>query len=292
MLVAAPRTFAGDPSVLGSFFKAIAKAPWLTPTTTDQLLAAAGTATPELPAVGATPTPRSPTTSHTAAPPSPDPLSPGASPLTQARLRDISRTRAAIDGVASIRDDAELFRVRWTDAQEQLVSSRWRRHPDGFAALDAATHAAIASVSRGVRVVPSSVNFFADRGVLQITVVNDLAVPVHDVRLTLLPGRPRLRIDQQPGPLKIGPKSRTNVRVPVTAIAAGVVPVEAVLTTPNGTPLGQNARVNVRVQPTNTWIYWVLGTLAGIILVLGIYRSLRRGSTRASRPAAQEIPRR
>ena len=179
--------------------------------------------------------------------------------------------------------------MRWTDAQEQLLSSRWRAHKGGFAALDAATQAAITTVSRQVHVVPSSVNFFADRGVLQVTVVNDLAVPVHDVHLTLIPGQPRLRIDQQPGPMRIGAKSRTNVHVHVTAIAAGLVPVQAVLTTSNGTSLGPNARVNVRVQPTSTWIYWVLGGMAGIILVLGIYRSVRRGSSRAPRHTAQEL---
>jgi len=66
------------------------------------------------------------------------------------------------------------------------------------------------------------------------------------------------------------------------------VKVDAVLTTANGTPLGQDSKVNVRVQPPATWIYWALGGLAGLILVLGTYRSLRRGSTRASRPDAQE----
>lgn len=289
VLVAAPRTFAGDPNVLGSFFAAIAQAPWLTPTSTDLVLAAAGTAAPEVPFVGTTVTPPSPTSPPTASPSAPDQLIAAASPLTEARLRNISGTIAAIDGLASITDDAQLFQARWTDAQEQELSSRWRGHARGIADIDAATQAAITSVSRRVRVVPSSVNFFADRGVLQITVVNDLAVPVHDVHLTLTPGQPRLRIDQQPGPLKIGAKSRTNVRLEVTAMAAGLVPVEAALTTANGTPLGQEARVNVRVQPTSTWVYWVLGGLAGVILVLGVYRSLRRGSTRTSRPAAQEL---
>ena len=286
VLVAAPRTFAGDPTVLGSFFAAIAKAPWLIPTPVDQLLAASKEATPEVPGVGTIVRPTSPAASPTA----PDPLSPGTSPLTSARLRSISSTMSAITGITSIRDDAGLFRARWTDAQNQVRSVRWRGRPGGLAALETATQAAITTVSQGVRVAPSSVNFFADRGVLQITVVNDLAVPVHDVRLTLTPGQPRLRIDQQPGPLRIGAKSRTNVPLRVTAVAAGLVPIEAVLTTPNGTPLGQKARVDVRVQPTSTWIYWALGAVAGIILVLGTYRSLRRGSTRASRPAAQEIP--
>jgi hypothetical protein len=288
VLVAAPRTFAGDPGVLSSFFAAIAKAPWLTPTTTDQLLAAAGTASPDVPEVGTSVTPSPSTTSPTTSPAPPDPLSPGRSPLTQARLHDISRTALAIDGVASIRDDTQAFRVRWTDAQEQVLSNRWRGHGRGVTVINAATKAAIEAASSGVRVVPSSVNFFADRGVLQITVVNDLPVPVHDVHLTLNPGQQRLRIEQQAGPLRIGAESRTNVKLNVTAIAAGLVPIQAVLTTSNGTPLGQNASVNVRVQPTSTWIYWVLVGLASIILVLGVYRSLRRGTTRASRPLEQE----
>ena len=288
VLVAAPRTFAGDPSVLGSFFKAIAQAPWLTPTTTDQLLAAAGTASPDVPAVGTSVTPSPPTSSRTTSPAPPDPLDPGSSPQTQAQLLDLSRTTLAIDGVASIRDDTQSFRLRWTDAQQQVMSSRWRGHGRGITAIKAATKAAIKAASSGVRVVPSSVNFFADRGVLQITVVNDLPVPVHDVHLTLNPGQQRLRIDQQAEPLRIGANSRTNVKVHVTAIAAGLVPIQAVLTTSNGTPLGQDAKVNVRVQPTSTWIYWVLVGLASIILILGVYRSLRRGSTRASRPLEQE----
>ncbi|HEY8620269.1 MAG TPA: DUF6049 family protein [Dermatophilaceae bacterium] len=289
VMVAAPRMFAGDPSVLASYFAAIAQAPWLTPTSTDLLLAAAGAAAPEALPAGTNVTPRTPTSSPSASKSAPDTLSPGTSPLSQASLRQISRTTSAIEGVAGISNDAQQFKVRWTDAQEQLLSSRWRGHKVGFGALDAATQAAITSVSRQVHVVPSSVNFFADRGVLQITVVNDLAVPVHDVRLTLIPGQPRLRIDQQPGPLRIGAKSRANVHVHVTAIAAGLVPVEAVLRTANGTSLGPHARVNVRVQPTSTWIYWVLGGLAGIILVLGIYRSVRRGSSRAPRHTAQEL---
>lgn len=289
VLVAAPRTFAGNAGVLTSFFAAVAQAPWLTPTSTEQLLAAAGTAVPDVPGPGPTVTPSPATPSTTTSPAAPDPLSPGGSPLTQATLQNISRTTRAIDGVASIRDDTQSFRARWTDAQEQVLSSRWRGHPREITVIDAATQSAITAVSSGVHVVPSSVNFFADRGVVQVTVVNDLAVPVHDVRLTLTPGQPRLRIDQQSGPLEIGAKSRTNVKLSVTAIAAGLVPVEAVLTTPNGTLLGQKARVSVRVQPTGTWLYWVLGALASIILLLGIYRSLRRGSTRSSRRATPEI---
>ena len=291
VLVAEPRTFAGDPAVLRSLFAAVAKAPWLIPTTTEQLLAASEVA-PEVPSQGATGTSGITTSSPTstaATPTAADLLSPGISPLTSDQLATIPDTLSTISGIDSILGDGHLFASTWTDAQTQELSVRWRNHPGGLTAIDAATRSAINTVSSSVRVSPSgSVNFFADRGVMQVTVVNDLAVPIHDVRLTMSPAQPRLRVEPQPGPLRIGAKARANVPLQVTAIAAGLVDVKAALTTPNGTPLGQNASVTVRVQPPATWIYWVLGALAGVVLVLGTLRSLRRGSTRASRPDAQE----
>jgi hypothetical protein len=286
VLIAEPRTFAGDPAVLGSLFAAVANAPWLTPATTDQLLAASRKA-PREAAGSATPTtPATPPVSLTAA----DQSGPTASPLTSEDLGAMPGTLADITGVGSTLVNGVPFISRWTDAQTQLLSSRWRGHPEGIVAINDATKAAVEAVSRSVRVAPSSVNFFADRGVMQVTVVNDLDVPIHNVRLTLHPTQPRLRIEKQPGLLKIGAKSRANVKVPVTSIAAGLVRIEADLTTANGTPLGEDASVAVRVQPPSTWIYWGLGALAGLVLVLGTYRSLRRGSTRGSRPDAQELP--
>ena len=287
VLVAEPRTFAGDPAVLRSLFAAVAKAPWLVPASTDQLLAASKKLAPEVTGTGTNgSTSASPTS--TPKPSTPDLLSPGTSPLSSERLARMPGTLSTIDGVASILGNGPLFTSTWTDAQVQELSARWRDHPHGLTVIDAATRSAIATVSSGVKVVPSSVNFFADRGVVQVTVQNDLDVPIHDVHLTLTPAQPRLRIERQPEPLKIGAKSRANVHVEVTSIAAGLVKVDAVLTTQNGTPLGQDSKVTIRVQPPATWIYWVLGGLAGIVLVLGTLRSLRRGSTRGSRPDAQE----
>ena len=286
VLVAEPRTFAGDPIVLRSLFAAVANAPWLIPTTTGKLLTASEKLPKEVPGQDTNGTAPKPTASPTPS----DPLSPGTSPLTSAQLATIQDTLSAISGISSILGDGRLFATTWIDAQVQELSTRWREHPEGLTAIDAATKSAINTVSSSVSVAPSSVNFFADRGVMQVTVVNDLTVPIHDVHLTLTPAQPRLRIERQPGPLKIGAKSRANVRLEVTSIAAGLVKVDAVLTTRDGTPLGQDASVPVRVQPPATWIYWVLGGLAGVVLVLGTQRSLRRGSTRASRPDAQEPP--
>jgi hypothetical protein len=291
VLIAEPRTFAGDPTVLRSLFAAVAKAPWLTPATSERLLAASKKLPPEAIDKGTSGTSGTATAPvPTPGPTARDPLDPGTSPLTPFQLARIPRTLSEIGGIASILSDGRLFTDTWTDAQVQKLSTRWRDHPEALTAIDADTRAAISYVSRNVRVAPSEVNFFADRGVMQVTVVNDLGVPIHDVRLTLSPAQPRLRIERQPGPLRIGAKARATVPLRVTSIAAGLVNVDALLTTPNGTPLGQDTSVKVRVQPPATWIYWVLGGLAGIVLVLGTQRSLRRGSTRASRPDGQELP--
>jgi len=42
--------------------------------------------------------------------------------------------------------------------------------------------------------------------------------------------------------------------------------------------------VQVRVTPTGDWIYWGLGGLAGVILVLGIWRSVRRRPRQTAEP--------
>ena len=44
-----------------------------------------------------------------------------------------------------------------------------------------------------------------------------------------------------------------------------------------GSPDGQSTQVQVDVRPTASWIYWVLGSLGGIVFVIGLIRAVRRG---------------
>jgi hypothetical protein len=136
----------------------------------------------------------------------------------------------------------------------------------------------VQEVTKGVRVLvaPGTVKFLAQDGVLQFIVVNDLDETVDDVQLHLTSDSRRLRIDDQPGPLRIGAGSRTTVKVRVTAVAPGLVPISADLSTANGTRLGRNAQVKVQVQPISVTVFWALGGVFALILVVGIYRSLRR----------------
>ena len=273
-LVAAPRSFAGDPAVLASLLAATSSAPWIQPVSTTELVHQA---------VDSEGPPRPGRASGS------DALAPRVSPLTRATISTLPQLRSRIQGISSLVDPQQFPSALWQDAVTQLLSSRWRGQPASFASLRRSIDSAVTGLSQGVRVNPSNVNFLADQGVLQITVVNTLDVPVHDVRLHLEPGSPRLRIDDQPQPLRINRQSRTTVKVHVTAVAAGLVPVQASLSSANGTPIGQGARVNVRVSPTESWVYGVLGAVAGLVLVLGVVRSLRRGRTRPALPPQENV---
>jgi hypothetical protein len=261
VFVAAPRSFNPDPDAARAFFAATGSIPWLTPTTTDAVLAKARRA------VGTT---AAPVTRPAI------PATGGRAVLTSARVGQLERTVRTVRGVAQIRDDGNEFLRTWTRAAEQLASTRWRAAPTAWNTLSGRVSEAAKQTTTAVKVSASTINFLADSGRLQITVTNDLAVPVEDVKLTVEASNPRLRIDSQPPILRIGPKSKATVSVRVTALAAGLVPLRTTLTTPDGTVIGQGADVQVRVTPTGNWIYWGLAAVGGLVLLLGIVRTVRR----------------
>jgi hypothetical protein len=276
VFVAAPRSFNPDPTAARTFFAAAAGIPWLTPSTTDAALARARRAVP---------TSAAPVTRPTV------PATGGRAVLTTARVGQLEQTVRTVRGVAQIRDDGDAFLRTWTRAAEQLASTRWRAAPTAWNTLSGRVSEAARQTTTAVKVSASTINFLADSGRLQITVTNDLAVPVDDVKLTVEASNPRLRIDSQPAVLRIGPKSRATVTVRVTALAAGPVPLRTTLTTPDGTVIGQGADVQVRVTPTGHWIYWSLGGVAGAILMLGIVRTFRPRPTAGPDAPADPLPR-
>ena len=275
VFVAAPRSFNPDPDAARKFFAATATIPWLAPTTTDAMLARARRAVP---------TSAAPVTRPSL------PATGGRAVLTTARVGQLEQTVRTVRGVAQIRDDGDAFLRTWTRAAEQLASTRWRAAPTAWNTLSGRVSEAARQTTTAVKVSASTINFLADSGRLQITVTNDLAVPVDDVKLTVEASNPRLRIDSQPGVLRIGPRSRATVTVRVTALAAGPVPLRTTLTTPDGTVIGQGADVQVRVTPTGHWIYWGLGGVAGAILLLGIVRTFRRRPSTGADSAASPPP--
>lgn len=281
VLVAAPRTFHPDPEALRDFASAVGSVPWLRPVGLESLLDAAARATPV--AASDALVRRPPQLSR-------DPVAAGQPVLTAPRGAAVEETLRNLRGVARVRADGVEFARVWTEAEEQLTSVRWRGHLRAWSVVHSRADGAARATARGVTVSPRSVNFLADKGRLQITVVNTLTVPVHDVTLRLVPDNPRLRVDQQPATLHIGARSRTTATARVTSLSAGRVPITTTLTGPDGTVLGRGTVLMVQLSPTGNWVYWVLGSIAGLILVLGIARSVRRRPRRAVALAAVPSP--
>ncbi len=276
-LVAAPRSFDPDPAALRTFMSAVSSVPWLAQTGLDSLIDAAARATP-----------MSPTETLVKRPPGTprDPVASGPAVLTAARGRAVENTLSTVAGVAQVRADGADFARVLTEAEQQLTSARWRGRIAQWNLVHAHVFKEAQTTAHAVSVSPRNVNFLADKGRLQITVMNALNVAVHDVTLRLTPDNPRLRVDEQPAVIHIGARSRTTVTARVTSLSAGLVPITTTLTGPDGTVLGRGAVLKVQLSPTGNWVYWALGAIAGTILILGVARSVRRRPRRAAALAA------
>ena len=254
LVVAMPRTIDPDPTALGSFLTGLSGVPWLSFTTADALLTEAAGQGEVTTGAGAWPvaTPQ----------------------VERAALDRISVLRPTIGRVAEVVPDGADYRLIWNDTLDQLTSTRWRDRPGSVTALAAAAEVAGRNATQGIRVSAQTTNFLADEGVLQVTIINDLDVRVQDLRLVLTPGNPRMRVLEQPQPQTIERRSRATVQVRMRAVAAGLVPITATLTTADGTPIGTPADLVVRANPPGRTFYLLLGGAAGLVLVIGLVRAL------------------
>lgn len=272
VLLAPPRQTGVDSRTLADVTTALDRAPWLAQTDTAETLAAPGAA-----ALTGTPLPQAAPGDRTAYP------VPRRPPLSAGRLGDIETLRTTLQEISAILPSNQAVQ-RWQPVLDGLYSTRWRARPNSWSTQLSELERQVEQVQGGVRVNPTSVNFLTDEGLIQMTVVNTLPTDVQDLVLHLEPGNGRLRIIEAPEPIAIGARSRATVQFRAQAVAAGEVPVRAYLTTPSGLEIGEAQELTVQVRPTGEWIYWVLGGGAGVILILGLARALRRPGTTGQTP--------
>ncbi|EWT01012.1 hypothetical protein N865_11885 [Intrasporangium oryzae NRRL B-24470] len=264
VLLAAPRTYDPDESGLASFLATATNVPWLQPVDASSLLARGGGDKPVPAQVPARPVPSD------APPPT----------LTAARLRLMAAQRETLLRVATVLEDGEAFARTYGELLDELASVRWRYEPEAWTTLANSVIADTRAATSAIRVVGRTVNFLAENGTLQVTVENGLDYAVDDIRLRLEPTNPRLQVVEQPGPITIGPGSKTNVPVRIRAVAAGRADIRAYLTTSDGTPIGSPAVIPVTANPIDGTIYWVGGILVGLVLLAGVARTIWRGTSR------------
>lgn len=198
----------------------------------------------------------------------------------------ITTNLRALSSFASVRTDGEGWRLSTEPSLTQLTSARWRADPDEARAQLRWTDRVTSLPTDGLEVSSGQVNFFADTGRLQITVVNRTGASLESLRVRLSPNSPILRISDQPEPFAIAPNARHTVTVSAEARAAGNVPVKIEVLDPKGEPLSTPANLQVLVSPTGDWVYWALGALAVVFFVAGTWRSVRR----RRQPATPRVP--
>jgi hypothetical protein len=158
-----------------------------------------------------------------------------------------------------------------------LVSASWRGHRDELAARQQVATSSVTATVTKLRVLPTTITFLRSSGELQLTIANDLDLPVSDLRLQVVAPSPRLVVQRtQSEPISLQPHTRTSVRVPVRALASGKVDLQARLVAPSGAPIGAVESVQVRVRPTDSWALTVGGAVVVSVFLVGVVRALRR----------------
>jgi hypothetical protein len=270
MLLTLPRGVEASADGLEGMLGALATVPWLTPATVPALADEARTQ-PGVTAAGGS-------------------LGSTQSPLSPGEASAYAGLRTQADVAAQIRVDGDQVGSRWAGALQQLLSARWRGNANRWQDLYAGVRDEVAATVSAVHVAPQTITFLADRGRVQLAVVNDLPVTVDHLTVTLTPDSPRLRIDSPPAHVRIGANSRAAISVDATALAAGPVQLTARILGPTGAEVGREEVVQVRVTPTGSWMYWVLGGIALLVFVLGLARNRhhrrRRDATGPDSPLA------
>ncbi len=77
--------------------------------------------------------------------------------------------------------------------------------------------------------------------------------------------------------------------MPVRAVAAGQADIRAFLTTADGTPIGSEALFSVAANPIDAKVYGVGGALVVLVLLFGVARAVRRGTSRMDEIADPDV---
>ena len=266
------RATAGDPErrdqIAGSL-DALAQAPWLTPRSVPDLLAADVEGAPRT------------------ALPAREPVSGEFAPARLAGLaRQLERVgefgAATSDPAAILRPQQERFAMTLAHAWREAPTQRARHATDLARLLD--------TVPEEVRIAPSStINMLATSAELPVRVTNSLPVAVRAV-VRLDPPDGRLTATRDVA-VTIPAHGEATALVPVEARGSGNFELRASLATESGIVLGDVATIDVRLRAD-----WegrgaaIGGAVLAAVVLLGILRTARRHRRARTGPAPEDPP--
>ncbi|UOY00575.1 DUF6049 family protein [Blastococcus sp. PRF04-17] len=271
VLVAPPRTLEAGPDGAGAMLADTAALPWLGATTLEEL--AAGPAVPAGQLV--------------------DPVD--GTHLDPAGLAAVTSSVVARDDLAGAVVEDPDTALRTLDAAiARTTSVAWRTDPEGFRAAAGALVETIDRMRGRVTLLApanGTYSLASSDSPLVLTVHNDLPVAV-DVRLAVeTRGTAGLSIGDI-GVQRLAPDERTTLQVPTEVRRSGGFAVTAQLTTPDGTPLGDQISLQVKSTAYGSISLFITIGAAALLGLLFLRRLvnfvLRR--RRAGRAAGEAVP--
>ncbi|MGN6686009.1 MAG: DUF6049 family protein, partial [Actinomycetales bacterium] len=195
--------------------------------------------------------------------------------LPASYLSAVGDLESQLDTVSSILTRPAQLVPSYRQALLELESVAWRDLPHQRVQAAGAIAESLSKLRQAVSLaVPRNVTTGSQGATLPVTVTNGLGQPVR-VRLGLTPDNPRLVVEPTQV-LTIAAGRRQQVNVPVTALANGLVKLQAQLLTPAGIPLSQPVTVSVRVTQIGAVALALIAGLAALLFLIGILRLARR----------------
>ena len=207
---------------------------------------------------------------NTTVPPATDyPAEARASELSAEALTRTMDVQRDLDLLMRVLTQPQKVRGPFSAAMARSVSTEWR--PEGPAGDSYRTGVTkyLAELSRQVRLVEKSVTTFAgDTGVLQVSIRNDLAQTVTNLKLVLTSSQPnRLKVGDA-ADIVLGASRSVTLQFPAEAHNNGQATMTAQLWTtgPDPQKYGKAVTFNVMVTSVTDGVLYVIG--GGLVLIL------------------------
>lgn len=195
--------------------------------------------------------------------------------LSAADLQNLQINRAALDEIIQIIENPTTFRAVLDNYTERMLATDWRKDPK--ARKTAINQLAAPQLISGIKVEESStINMISDTAEIPLHITNPFPVPVN-VTVKVKAPDSRLEIPAAvSAQLRAG--TTTTVAIPVQAHGSGNLQLEVHIVNKNGHEVGTPAAINMRIRAS-----WenagtlVLAILIGLVLVVGVTKSVRSG---------------
>jgi hypothetical protein len=204
-------------------------------------------------------------------------------------VRRLDAARASLAELGAVAADPADIVAPLAPTLVAPLSTAWRAAADSRPeAVTAAVDAASAVRQSSLTVSATDVTLISDAGDLPILVSNALSTDAN-VEVVLRPDTPRLVVDSHPSAV-VPANGQKRVLVPVHALGSGDVEVTVEVLTPSGAQAAAPITMQLRVQAGwETAGTWIAAVGVGLLFILGIWRTVRRGRS-ARRTVDAAVP--